>query len=499
MLHNNLEILDRRTTSAGRRRATGTWAGLLFMVAALLLSSCNTAPQAVELTPPQTPAAPTVMTQPPPATANLVAAPTAPAQPTAAPAQLTALPTPEPVPTTAAPIPAAQPEVALLDPDGTVVLTHGQDRIPLTKLSIAPTASDLSGEQVKLVWSPDGFRLALPDGVWTFGDDPSLARAHAPLQASGYRWSPDGRQLAWIAAVDEHADALLLGGPDGDGASLLAREHWGFTGPTAWSPDGRLVIAGQRMQTALSGGDLASLPAERGHNATWSPDGRQLAWTQSDGDNLTLTTTVVLATDDRQTTLATLHFALSEPFQGEARRYDQAQPTWLPDGSGLLLAAQTNAAQSAGTWLVRLDGTATRLSPHTLCDLAPDGQRMLARTQAGLIVVVKLADGTIESEIGPGETAAWRPPHSGAAPAAPLAAKSPQLALATPPIQGEAVRELQQQLKELGYDPGASDGIYGEQTAGAVRRFQQAMGLDVDGVVGPQTWSWLRAQMWRLR
>jgi heat shock protein HslJ len=60
------------------------------------------------------------------------------------------------------------------------------------------------------------------------------------------------------------------------------------------------------------------------------------------------------------------------------------------------------------------------------------------------------------------------------------------------------VRELQQQLKALGYDPGVSDGVYGQQTAGAVRRFQQATGLSVDGVVGQQTWRWLRAQIWRL-
>ena len=98
----------------------------------------------------------------------------------------------------------------------------------------------------------------------------------------------------------------------------------------------------------------------------------------------------------------------------------------------------------------------------------------------------------------PGVRRQRRPPHSGPAPAAPLAAKSPQLALATSPIQGEAVRELQEQLKALGYDPGASDGVYGERTANAVRRFQQANGLDVDGVVGPQTWGSLRAQIWRL-
>jgi hypothetical protein len=420
-----------------------------------------------------------------------------PPQPTALPTSEPATPTPEQVAPTTASEPQAQPEIALLESDGTVTLVDGSDRTTLTKLSVAPTASDLNGEQIKLVWSPDGFRLALPDGIWTFGDDTS-SPAHAPLLASSYRWSPDGQRLAWLAGVDEHADALLVGGPDGDGASVVASDHWAFTGPTAWSPDGRLVIAGQHMQTALPSGDLAGLPAERGHNATWSPDGTQLAWTQSDGDNLALTTTVVLATGDSQTTLATLHFALSEPFQGEARRYDQGQPAWLLDGSGLLLAAQTAEAQSRGTWLVRLDGTATRLSPHTLSDLAPDGQRMLARTQDGLIVVVRLADGAVEAEIGRGETAAWRPPHTGPAPAAPLAAKSPQLALATPPTEGEAVRELQEQLKALGYDPGAVDGVYGEQTAGAVRRFQQAVGLDVDGVVGQQTWSWLRAQLWRL-
>jgi hypothetical protein len=165
----------------------------------------------------------------------------------------------------------------------------------------------------------------------------------------------------------------------------------------------------------------------------------------------------------------------------------------------LLIAAQTGEAQTRGTWLVRLDGTVKRLSPHTLCDLALDGQRMLARTQDGSIVEVRLADGAVQADLGRGETAAWRPPYNGPPPAAPLAAKSPRLALSTPPIQGEAIRELQQQLKALGYDPGPSDGVYGEQTADAVRRFQKASGLSSDGIVGPQTWGWLRLEIWQLR
>jgi hypothetical protein len=49
------------------------------------------------------------------------------------------------------------------------------------------------------------------------------------------------------------------------------------------------------------------------------------------------------------------------------------------------------------------------------------------------------------------------------------------------------VRELQQALTAAGYDPGAADGTYGEQTEAAVVAFQQANGLAVDGRVGPET------------
>jgi peptidoglycan hydrolase-like protein with peptidoglycan-binding domain len=49
------------------------------------------------------------------------------------------------------------------------------------------------------------------------------------------------------------------------------------------------------------------------------------------------------------------------------------------------------------------------------------------------------------------------------------------------------VRELQEALTAAGYDPGAADGTYGEQTEAAVVAFQQANGLAVDGRVGPET------------
>ncbi|HEX3540078.1 MAG TPA: peptidoglycan-binding domain-containing protein [Acidimicrobiales bacterium] len=54
--------------------------------------------------------------------------------------------------------------------------------------------------------------------------------------------------------------------------------------------------------------------------------------------------------------------------------------------------------------------------------------------------------------------------------------------------KGDAVKQLQGLLKAAGFDPGGIDGDFGPLTEGAVEKFQQAHGLTVDGVVGPQTW-----------
>ena len=54
---------------------------------------------------------------------------------------------------------------------------------------------------------------------------------------------------------------------------------------------------------------------------------------------------------------------------------------------------------------------------------------------------------------------------------------------------GSDVQFLQQGLKDLGYDPGPIDGIFGSLTERAVKDFQAANGLVVDGIVGKQTWA----------
>jgi N-acetylmuramoyl-L-alanine amidase len=57
---------------------------------------------------------------------------------------------------------------------------------------------------------------------------------------------------------------------------------------------------------------------------------------------------------------------------------------------------------------------------------------------------------------------------------------------------GEAVRDLQQRLAAFGSDVAPDDaGLFGLGTESAVRAFQEARGLRVDGVVGRETWSTL--------
>lgn len=54
-------------------------------------------------------------------------------------------------------------------------------------------------------------------------------------------------------------------------------------------------------------------------------------------------------------------------------------------------------------------------------------------------------------------------------------------------MEGGIVKFLQELLAGLGIDPGPIDGIFGQQTENAVRAYQASRGLDVDGIVGPQT------------
>ena len=62
------------------------------------------------------------------------------------------------------------------------------------------------------------------------------------------------------------------------------------------------------------------------------------------------------------------------------------------------------------------------------------------------------------------------------------------LPLLTKGSSGNTVWSVQALLNGLGHNAGTADGLYGDNTAGAVKRFQLANSLAADGIVGRDTW-----------
>lgn len=58
----------------------------------------------------------------------------------------------------------------------------------------------------------------------------------------------------------------------------------------------------------------------------------------------------------------------------------------------------------------------------------------------------------------------------------------------------EWVAYLQQRLVEEGHEPGPADGIFGPRTEAAVEAYQRDHDLQVDGIVGRQTWASLHGE-----
>jgi len=54
-------------------------------------------------------------------------------------------------------------------------------------------------------------------------------------------------------------------------------------------------------------------------------------------------------------------------------------------------------------------------------------------------------------------------------------------------VKSNEVKALQEKLNSLGFNCGVADGIFGPKTEAAVKAFQKAYGLAVDGIAGPAT------------
>lgn len=174
---------------------------------------------------------------------------------------------------------------------------------------------------------------------------------------------------------------------------------------------------------------------------------------------------------------------------GNARKVAQAEPYsgyWYDEAQrhGTVIAWQ-DALSIPGAVLIRRP--TSRVIGHVAFSMG-DGQRTLEAR--GAAYGVNIFDGAKKRSWGIGcllpgvdyNEDSPRPPPSEPEPMPP-----DYLWLRRPEIKGAQVVRLQRALLDHGIHPGPVDGEFGPMTSSAVISFQAETGVEVDGVVGPQT------------
>lgn len=132
------------------------------------------------------------------------------------------------------------------------------------------------------------------------------------------------------------------------------------------------------------------------------------------------------------------------------------------------------------------------LDEATLAQMASgDAKSDIARVQERLIELGYL-QGAADGKFGEGSKAALKlfQQANGLEVTGELDDVSREAAL-SPDAIGDTVRMLQQRLIQLGYLQGTADGAFGRQSIAALKKFQQAHGLEETGESNDETWSML--------
>jgi Tol biopolymer transport system component len=158
-------------------------------------------------------------------------------------------------------------------------------------------------------WSPDGQRIAFLSGrtgkieIYTMqpdGNDMRRLTQNAVTDLNAPQWSPDSSQLAFVSVRGGNLDIYVMDStcgdlPDGcEGHVRNLTRHTAMDMNPSWSPDGRQIAFTSRRDNnfeiyvvSAAGGEprnLTNFPAED-RSPVWSPDGRWIAF-QSNRDKL---------------------------------------------------------------------------------------------------------------------------------------------------------------------------------------------------------------------
>ncbi|MCC6222475.1 MAG: PD40 domain-containing protein [Thermoleophilia bacterium] len=268
-------------------------------------------------------------------------------------------------------------DVAVMDADG-------GDRVVLTASGLASEPS----------WSADGSRIAFamvgPDAWAVFAMDED-GSDRVEITRTGVQpamiptWSPGGTRLAYVAdhpCCGVGPTELWVVDADGTGAAQVTSDGSPVESHPDWSPDGRRIV----FDSAPLGDDQPELELTRelysvrpdgsglvqlttndasDWGASWSPDGRKLAFASDRDGNFEIY--VMGADGTGQTRLTT-------------SAGDDLRPRWSPDGTRIVF--ETDRDGNSEIYVMDADGSdQTNLTTSPADETSPDWQPLPLRAR----------------------------------------------------------------------------------------------------------------------
>jgi len=242
-------------------------------------------------------------------------------------------------------------------PGAVAIYVADADGTHVRRLARCPGHGDCSVfDTAGLAWAPDGSALAVTaEGALYVVDATAGGLRQLPVGAGGATapaWSPDGVRIAFGQGT-----RLRTIEPDGSALTTLAAGLPGVS-DVDWSPDGtRLVVSGSPSGVYVvrsRGGAPDLIVAQKGYEgpaaASWSPDGRHIAYFTTPGRpgrfHAELRVADPVAGTDRLLQ------------QSDCCISDWAPPVWSPDGTRIALYVEIDGHPSqSGLFLVPAEGS----------------------------------------------------------------------------------------------------------------------------------------------